>query len=197
MQTIAERLKESGLTEKDGAKLKMRPANATKLGFPVKGEGVVIPYFTPEGEELSFFRFRYLTDTRSQWDKVSGAKGLRYTQPAGTGLEVYLPPVGAGENWAETLSDPKQPILITEGEFKAACACKNGFACIGLGGVWSFAVDDVPLPVLKNAEWEGRKVFIVYDSDAVNKPQVNQAEARLARLLGEWGAVPHIVRLPE
>jgi hypothetical protein len=41
-------------------------------------------------------------------------------------------------NWAAWLKSPEKRLYITEGEFKAACGCKFGFATVGLGGTENF-----------------------------------------------------------
>lgn len=195
-QAYAKKLSESGLTKEDGKLLSLTLHQASTVNVQPDFKGVKIPYFTLEGKVNGHYRFRYLEDTRSQFDRLTTGKGIRYSQPANSGLSIYLPPVGVGAEWQSVSQDVTQPVVITEGEFKAACACKLGYSTIGLGGVWAFKVKDEPLPLLKAFKWAERRVFVVYDSDAVSNPQVNKAEAALCRLLGEWGAVPHIVRLP-
>jgi hypothetical protein len=191
------KLAESGLTPEDGKRLHIAPlVDPRKLNILPALPGLKITYHSENGKPLDHFRFRYLVDTRTQFEKLTSSKGLRYTQPEGSPLEVYLPPIGAGMDWASAMKDNTQPLIITEGEFKAACACKEGFLTVGLGGVWSFAVNDQPLLFFEKTQWEGRQVYIIYDSDAVSNPHVNKAESRLCKLLGEHGAMPFVVRLP-
>ena len=86
---------------------------------------------------------------------------------------------------------------------------ERGFATIGLVGVWGF-VSARPrrkdgaaygprrlLPELERIEWGGRHVFFVFDSDVIDKPEVQAAEAELARLLSGRGAIVGIARLPQ
>src|SRR5690606_27114327 len=96
--------------------------------------------------------------------------------------------------------DAEEDIYITEGELKAAAACANDFACIGLGGVWSFrAAHDgfFFLPELEKVNWIKRRVYIVYDSDLVTNEKVCSAMNVLAEELYARGALPHAVVLPE
>lgn len=157
----------------------------------------MIPYFDLHGEQTKFWRLRYLEDTRRGFDLVCGKKALRYVQAVGTLNEVYLPPFA---DWSKIAVDSERPVLITEGELKAACATKHGpTPTIGLGGVWSFKSGAQMLKMLPGLEafaWRDRSVIICYDSDAATNPKVVQAENALAKELSERGANVYIARLP-
>jgi len=94
--------------------------------------------FTPDG---IFHRVRYVGRPAGFAGAV--AKPQRYSQPAGSLNDVYVPRVVLGEpyDWKAYLLDPARPLFITEGEKKAACACKGGVPCVALGGVdvWAAA----------------------------------------------------------
>jgi hypothetical protein len=158
---------------------------------------MVIPYFDLQGSVIDFCRYRYLEDPRSTWERlVTQVKGQRYFQPTGTGLHAYLPPF---INWEEVATNALKPLLITEGEKKAACATAHGFPCVGLGGVDSFASkkeEGLLVEELRAFKWEGRDVVIVYDSDAAINPNVLAASVRLGRRLYALGAVVRIAHLP-
>lgn len=194
-QRYAAKLSSSGLNQADAKALQLQLTSGKQLGLTPPQGGVKIPYFNPDGSAMAYYRFRYLEDTRSDFERKTDLPPLRYTQPPGSGVQVYLPPIN-DLNWAALLADPTQPLIITEGELKAAAACKHDFPTIGLGGVWSFAVGGAPIPTLAAANWQDRRVFIVYDSDVATNAQVCKAEQRLAATLGAWGARPCIVRLP-
>lgn len=144
-------------------------------------------YRDPEtGADTGLFRGRYLEEQNGQ----------RYFQRAGSAVEAYYCPLFA---WRPVLGDTSIPLLITEGEFKAATACKAGFATIALGGVFNFAskrLKQTWIPSLDKVKWEDRDVYLVYDSDAAVNKQVQLAETRIALRLVERGAHVHIVRLP-
>lgn len=169
---------------------------AKALGiFPEKA-GFKIPYFSPEGVETGFFRYRYLEDTRKGFATKPDAKTQRYGQLAGTLNEAYFSPI---MEWKDLVQDPQYDLWITEGELKAACACSLSIPCIGLGGVWCFKSTKKALhliPSLAQVKWEGRRVYICYDSDAASNPLVMAAEVALARELTRLSAFPTIVRLP-
>lgn len=160
--------------------------------------GFLIPYFDLEGRVTKFWRYRYLESTKTGFDALTTKKELRYAQPGRSLNEIYLPPVG-GTNWKRVAANPEIPLVITEGELKAACATKLGFPTIGLGGVWCFKSNNARMPLLPmfhEFQWRERIVYICYDSDAVTNPQVMTAENALARELMLLGAQPFIVRIP-
>jgi hypothetical protein len=189
----------SALEEFDAGTLGLSPVTAEqafKLGVP-PAAGFVIPYFDMDGEQTNFYRIRYVEDTRKGFDLVTGKKAMRYCQPGDTVTEVYLPPL---VKWRTVAANTERPILITEGELKAACATKYGLPTVGLGGVWSFqsGKHNTPmLPIFEELGLSGRRVYIVFDSDAVTNPNVVAAELRLAKRLTELGALVYIARLPE
>jgi hypothetical protein len=101
--------------------------------------------------------------------------------------------------WTDIAANADAVIVITEGELKAACGCKNGFATLGLGGVWSFRSKRESLALLpdfKAIAWDKRDVYICYDSDAISNPDVCTAENALARELTALGARVIICRIP-
>ena len=190
---------------------KLSPKMATDLGFvltptdrcaadlPERAGGFVIPYFDLSGKKTKFFRYRYLeTPVKSGFAGLAKKKDLRYGQPKNSVNELYLPPL---VDWRKVAKDKTLPIIITEGELKAACGTAHTpYPTIGLGGVWCWKSNKSRQPMLNQFdefEWEGRPVYIVYDSDARTNPMVIQAENALAGALTARGAVPMIARLPE
>lgn len=190
-------LKRRGFTPKEAAILKLKPYRAAEAQkkfplLPKHRNGICIPYFGLDGKPTGFYRFRFydgVEDPRTR-------KPLRYVQERNSVNELYLAPF---VDWAALAADPERPLLMTEGEIKAAVATKCGFPTIGLGGVWCFGSKKQKRPLLSQFyefKWEGRKVYIVFDSDAAEKFQVAQAEGALARQLTQLGALPFIVRIP-
>lgn len=193
------KLRTSALTAEHGKKLKMQAYTAEEckaLKLPATKAGFLIPYFTIDGKVDKFYRYRYLEDTRTGFDKLTKKKALRYAQPGNTTVGVYLPPL---MDWRALAADPEVPVIITEGELKSACATVHGMPTIGLGGVWSFMskkAGEELVPMLKEFEWSERTVYICYDSDGATNPDVVLAEARLAQRLVELGAHLYICRIP-
>ena len=95
-------------------------------------------------------------------------------------MRAYIPP----NSW-EALKDSTTPVIITEGEKKAAKADQEGFPSIGLAGVYCFRDRSHDLiPDLEMISWKGRSVTIAFDSDAVNKVDVQAAAFDLEMELG-------------
>lgn len=193
------KLAESGLTSVDTKKLHLellQGAKVAKLSTSFKAYPAMrIPYFTLAGKRTPFYRLRYLGQMNG-FDAMS-KKPRRYVQPENTTAEAYLP---ASVNWTQLAADPAIALFITEGELKAACACKHGLPTIGLGGVWSWksAKKSTPiLPVFNQITWKERPAYIVFDSDYATNPDVMRAMISLARELTALGALPYIVTLPE
>jgi hypothetical protein len=195
------KLAASGLSPQDGSKLRMRPLTAvdvTKLGPGYDARaGILIPYFSARGAvDAKFFRLRYL-------QPPTGFAGLgkkerhKYTQPRGSPPRAYLPPL---VRWSTLLGDVETPLVLTEGELKAAAATRAGFPTIGLGGVWNFKSKRAGTTFISDLAaftWAERVAFIVFDSDVHANPQVRAALAELATALIERGAEPRVALLPD
>jgi hypothetical protein len=127
-------------------------------------------------------------------------KAVKYESPVGRPNRAYFPP-----GTAAVLADATVPLVITEGEKKAAKADQEGFPCIGLVGVYGwqkprgaaaprgdrYLIDD-----LAGVAWRGRAVYVVYDSDAAENPAVWQAALHLAEALADDGADARIAFVP-
>jgi len=195
------KLKESGLTEKDAKRLGFELLDAAEVdarqpNYQRRG-GILMPYFDPTGtNRKKMEQIRYLDPPSGFHAQVK--KPRRYHQPTGGTPEVYFP-IGLDCDWPTLLRDPTQPLIITEGELKAACATKFGFPTIGLGGVDSFRASKIGKLLIDDLEaiaWKGRKVFIAYDSDLQTNCDVRRALRVLARELYARGGDVREVKLP-
>ena len=163
------------------------------------GEALAIPFFDAEGRDTGYCRLKIDKPRKTKAD----GKPVKYESPLGSTNRAYTPP-----GTRAALKDPTAPLLLTEGEKKAAKTDQEDFPCIGLVGVYGWMKkrkrDDEDKPIgerdliddLAGIPWQGRRVFIVFDSDAVSKPQVQRAEWHLAECLARNGADVRIVRLP-
>lgn len=125
---IAEDLKRSGLEIVD---INARPLTSTErhaTGSPQAPEGYVIPYRAIGGGPLPFYRVRL-----KGWDP-------KYRQLSDEPNHIYFPK-GFWE-----LANAADYIIFVEGEKKAACGVKHGFATAGCGGVDSWRNKTVTLP---------------------------------------------------
>lgn len=130
-------------------------------------------------------------------------KLVRYESPLGAPNRAYLPPATRAK-----LADANAPLLVTEGEKKAAAADQRGHCCIGLVGVYGWQAkrgtdaedrkvgERELIPDLDAIDWAQRKVYVVFDSDAATNPKVQLAELHLGEALQRRGADVRVVRLP-
>lgn len=200
-----EKLASSGLTPEDGEALGMDFVAGAAVQLLHQSfaqiDALRLNYFDVAGRPLelrpkhkAFYRLRYIGKPTNFADQIKDLP--RYVQEPESGVGAYFPKL---INWMEIVSDTCA-ILITEGELKAAKACKEGFPTIGLGGVWNFKSTKNGigfLPELEAINWVRRNVYIVYDSDFREKEGVVMALNALAEELMDRGAVPFVVTLPE
>jgi hypothetical protein len=162
------------------------------------GPALVYPHFDRHGASLDYAT---LKPDRPQDSRDKRGK-RKYENPSRRPTRVYVP---AGARSA--LADPTAELFITEGCKKALAATQSGFPCVSLPGVWCWVAprekkngrkvgklalnDD-----LAGIPWKGRRVYIVYDSDAAGNPDVAKAERALADALRHAGADVRVVRLP-
>lgn len=119
----------------------------------------------------------------------------KYLQPKGTGCLFYFPRV-EGVNWPAVLESGSEPIFITEGEKKALKATLEGFNTIGIGGVNSFVDKKLLHPILKQFAATGRRIYVVFDSDAQDSAHISAALYQFLLALVSEGADARPVFLP-
>ena len=98
------------------------------------------------------------------------------------------------------LEDPSQPLVVTEGVRKADAAISQGVDAIALLGIWNWRGTNGAGGKTALADWEGvalegRTLYLAFDSDASEKPQVRSAIQRLGRFLASRGADVRVTRL--
>lgn len=196
---IEEKLATSLLDPDDRKRLQINEADDAELGALGLHAGVPtmeLPYFDVNGKLNGFKRWRYLADSRSSFEKMAGKKERRYVQPSETLCKLYLPPL---IDWKKIAADTRRPIIITEGELKAACVTRHVGPCIGLGGVYSFKSNKKGVPLIRDFEafeWEGREIVVAFDSDADSNPMVVAARNALCKELFRLGALPAVAQVP-
>lgn len=178
------------LSAKQTAFLGLLPHPALKFNYLGPDKEPMVPH---QGDD-PFFRVRYLPDPASLDGQTE--KPPRYAQLAGTGVAAYFP---ALVDWRALVADANQPLILTEGELKAACATKHDFPTVGLGGVYSWrsvgrGVEF--LPELESISWVKRHVYLCFDSDYRQNGMVCAALGELANELADRGAWVKLVMLP-
>jgi hypothetical protein len=170
--------------------------------------GIIIPYFRPGANGIREYRLRR-DHPDMEYDSAGNLKPRqKYLSPPGRSNMLYLVP-GAPE---EMLRDASLSIVITEGEFKTLAlwrlanhraASQPRFLPIGVSGVYNWRGTigkttgpdgsrlDVkgPIPDLDWIAWNGRRIVIAYDADAVTKEMVRIARSELASHLRSRGAI--------
>jgi len=201
------KLKSSGLTLDDAKQLRMTFLSAqqtSQLHHSFKPLcSLKLEYLDHQGQPLPdwpgaqpFYRLRYL-ETPTDFAALAEKKPVRYVQEPSTAPVAYY---AGNQDWAQLVGDASQPLILTEGELKAAKACKEGFPTIGLGGVYNWRSHKLGLtwlPSLNPVTWLRRNVYICFDSDYKTNPMVCSALRELAEELHRRGSFVHLVDLPQ
>lgn len=201
------KLKSSGLTTEDAKQLSIHCLNGQQTAglHPAFKQlcSLRIDYLDHNGKPLPdwpgakpFYRLRYL-ETPTDFSAMTEKKSVRYVQEPNTAPVAYFP---GNQDWTDLVDDTAQPLILTEGELKAAKACKEGFPTVGLGGVYNWRSHKLGLtwlPSLDPIKWLKRNVYICFDSDYKTNPMVCAALRELAEELHRRGAFVHLVSLPQ
>jgi hypothetical protein len=123
-------------------------------------------------------------------------QAIKYETIAGSKICIDVPP-----HVVKEIRDPSKSLFITEGVKKADSAVSQGLCCIGLIGVWNWRGSNewggkTVLPDWDYIALKERKVYIVFDSDVVEKESVAMAMSRLKGFLSSRGADVSIIYLP-
>jgi hypothetical protein len=187
--------------------------NRNRRWCDARGECLAIPYVGLDGKPMVCF-------DRDTGETITDAAGnpipyasfkprnpidpkRKYEVRYGARFRAYFPP-----NTRAKIADPNTPVILVEGQKKAARGDQDGYACVGLNGVECWGAprpkgldgkkvgDRVLMADLAALTWKGRRVFICFDSDIQEKPGVQRAEYALAKALRKAGAKVKCVRLP-
>ncbi len=182
-------VKRSGLTPQDGNKAKLKPLTRKQVADLTGNHttGYLLPYPDIDGKLTDYWRVRYTEDVKGPFGSTK-SKPLRYTGPRDELPRFYFP---IGVDWRGLAKDATEPVVITEGEKKAIKACKCGLPTISVPGVWAWRSKKkgiAAIPDFDLIDWEGRKVYLAFDSDLMTNPQVIAALNALAHELTMRGA---------
>jgi hypothetical protein len=167
-------------------------AELSRLGFggaQCHVPGLLIPVRGVSGEVVTH-------QFRPDRPRIVNDKPVKYETPRGSRMAIDVPPTV--RPW---LGDPTRPLLVTEGIRKADSAATRGLCCVGLLGVWNFRGSNrdggkVALPDWESIALNGRRVYIVFDSDVMLKPAVHAALVRLKAFLETRGSQVLLIYLP-
>ncbi len=160
-------------------------------GKPVKYES---PPKTPN-------RVTYFDIRNCIWDKVAKRYLIkRYHSVLALRLLDKLNPLIF---WEWVKQHPEIPIILCEGEKKAACLLSLGFVAIALPGIWNGRVgkqdfDERLHPDLVPMALSGRKFIILFDYETKAKTRwsVFQATVRTAKAIESAGCLCEVALLP-
>ncbi|MDP9236716.1 MAG: DUF3854 domain-containing protein [Chloroflexota bacterium] len=113
---------------------------------------------------------------------------IKYETPRGSTMVLDVHPQAR-----VLLADPAIPLFITEGIKKGDALVSKGACAVALLGVWNWRGTNEPGGKTALVDWEyvalnGRRVFIVFDSDVMTNPAVYSALSRLGEFLKARGA---------
>jgi len=166
---------------------------------------------------ILFVGFNKQMQFRPDIPKKSNGKERKYESPVGD-FDAFLPPSPDNPLYWEIDSLKREAfyindapyILLTEGCFKAIAGCSNGHPTISLLGVEQGLTGSKKdpekqrflVPALRKLAEAGFGFIIAFDADALNNPNIREAEAKLAKQLakfnvpvrsitGHWSAGEH------
>ena len=171
-------------------------AQLGRLGFTPnqrRPPGLVLPTWSPVKRSVAGYQLR------PDAPRVDQKRGriVRYETAAERPVVVDAHPF----TW-DRLGDPATPLFVTEGIRKADAAISVGLCCVSILGVWNWRGTNDKGGTTALPEWEvialnnRRRVYIVFDSDVMTKPEVHQALARLKGFLEARGAEVFVIYLP-
>jgi hypothetical protein len=167
-------------------------AELERLGFgrsQRNAPGLLIPIFGPAGS-VALYQFR------PDEPRISKGKPVKYETPAGSRMALDVPPP-----CREKIGDPGVSLFITEGVKKGDALASRGLCAAALIGVWNWRGSNeyggkVALPEWESVALNGRRIYVVFDSDVMLKKEVHSALARLKGFLESRGAKVAPIYLP-
>jgi hypothetical protein len=168
-----------------------------KLGFSERQSQLVpallIPIHSTNGGVV-FYQIR--PDNPRADKRKNPPKLLKYETPKGAKIRLDVHP-----RCLPYISNPAVDLWITEGIKKTDTLVSRGCCTVGQVGVWGFMGSNEHGGKATLSDWRdialnGRLVYIVYDSDAMQKKEVHRALEELAGLLKNRGAKVRVVYLP-
>ncbi len=150
---------------------------------------LVLPVYSVRGE-------LELVQIRPDEPRVVKGKSRKYELPSGCRLVLDVPP-----RVRPALPDPAIPLLITEGARKADAAVSAGLNAIAIPGVTTWRGRNehggkTALPDHELIAWNGRILYLCFDSDALVKREVWAALERYRAFLARLEAEVRIIYLP-
>jgi Domain of unknown function (DUF3854) len=173
-------------------RFKPTEARINEKGKPVKYES---PPKTPN-------RVAYFEVTEAVWDEICKKYNIkRYHSPLMSRLKdrQHL----TAEFWMWVILHPEIPIILCEGEKKAACMLSQGYVAIAVPGIWGGRVgkkdiDERLHPDLLPLAQPGREFIILFDYETAFQTRwsVFQATVRTGKAIEAAGCTCSVAQLP-
>ncbi|MGA7713921.1 MAG: AAA family ATPase [Rhizomicrobium sp.] len=193
-------LARSGLTFAQACAEGIFPTDDASAANPdfAAAPALIIPYHDMHGNPVTYLRDgRALHFCRARYLVPPGfpvPRGRKYDQPANSGTPPYFP---LCYDWQQVGRGNVTEICCLEGEKKAIALCRAGIPAFATGGVFNYTEGSAALhSAIASIAGNCTDVYVTFDSDAADKPQIQLAERRLAGQLALLGPRPHIVRIP-
>ena len=151
---------------------------------------LIIPYYKPDGTN-SIYCMRpdnpRVIDQKKKGKLPDGTypqKVFKYEMPKGVGNVLDCHPTIISH-----LKDPARPLIFTEGAKKADSLISHGYLAINLNGVYGWrgtsskTQGKTALSDFEDIALNGRKCYLVFDSDVMVKDEVKGALRRLRSYL--------------
>ena len=154
------------------AEIKRFGCSEAQCGVP----GLLIPIRSPAGEIILY---QYRPDA----PRIKDGKPVKYETPSGSRMALDVHPFAR-----EKLGDPSVPLFVTEGVKKGDALVSRDLCALALIGVWNWRGTNDRGGKTILADWNyvalnGRRVYIVFDSDVMLKPSVYKALVGLKAVL--------------
>lgn len=152
--------------------------------------GLYVPMCSPDGKKT-------LPQVRPYSPrKGKNGKPVKYETPTGAEMIVDVHP-----SMRDRVRYSLEPLWITEGVKCADAMTSRGLPTVALAGVWMWCVPKANpkrlLPCFDHMRLTGRRVYVVFDSDVMVKPEVQLALECLVAALEDRGADVRVVYLPD
>lgn len=144
-----------------------------------------VPIRSPDGETSS----SQIRPDNPRKDKQG--KPLKYETPGGSKAILDTHP-----RMRERVRSSLQDLWVTEGIKKADSLASRDLPTVGFIGVWNWQRDGEMLACWDHVRLDGRRVYVVFDSDVMEKENVQLALERLVAALEARGADVRVVYLP-
>lgn len=189
-------------SERDPSVLSKLTGRPPRVWTDAHVPALVFPRIAPGEAEPALYNVKPARALEHKTSDDDGAvvRLLKYVSTAKVGVRLYWPP-GLRESTRDR-ADVGRALFITEGEKKTLAAEAVELLCIGLSGVSCWSEKSGRRRVLHrdfaHVALKGRRVFVVFDSDAsINMLGVRREERALLEALIAAGADARVVRLPD